>query len=186
MIAFYKESELMNINKSTTLCFSGHRPEKLFDGIGLDSEAVRRVLSVLQLAINEAVAEGYDTFITGMARGIDMWAASLVMEMKRTNPDLKIICAIPFRGQGDSLTGEEKLIYLAIKSVAEEIIYISEEYSSDCMRKRNQFMVDNSSKLIAVVSNYRSGTGQTIRYAKKCGIETRVIDIMENLPMFLA
>ncbi len=37
-------------------------------------------------------------------------------------------------------------------------------------------MVDHSGKLIAVVSDYRSGTGATIRYARKQGIEVREID----------
>ena len=37
-------------------------------------------------------------------------------------------------------------------------------------------MVDRSGTLIAVVSDYRSGTGATIRYAEKQGIEVRTID----------
>ena len=45
------------------------------------------------------------------------------------------------------------------------------------MQKRNRFMIDNSSRLIAAVSSYKSGTGQTIRLAEKAGIEIRVINI---------
>ena len=45
------------------------------------------------------------------------------------------------------------------------------------MQKRNKFMIDNSSRLIAAVSSYRSGTGQTIRLAEKAGIDIDVINI---------
>ena len=38
-------------------------------------------------------------------------------------------------------------------------------------------MIDNSSRLIAAVSSYRSGTGQTIRLAEKAGIDINVINI---------
>jgi hypothetical protein len=38
-------------------------------------------------------------------------------------------------------------------------------------------MVDNSSKLIAMLSDYRSGTGQTVRYAQKSGIIVKLIEI---------
>lgn len=37
-------------------------------------------------------------------------------------------------------------------------------------------MVDNSCRLIAVVSDYKSGTGSTIRYAEKQGVPVRIIN----------
>ena len=45
------------------------------------------------------------------------------------------------------------------------------------MYKRNEFMVNNSSRLIAAVSDYRSGSGQTVRMALKQGLDIRYIDI---------
>lgn len=176
----------MIINKNKTVCFSGHRPEKLFDGATVSSEPVKRLLSIVYVAIDEAIREGYDTFITGMARGVDLWAGSLLLEFKRRYPHIKIVCAIPFRDQLTPLEGEDRISYLAIMSMAEEVVYISENYTRDCMKKRNYFMVDNSSKLIAVVRDWRSGTGQTIRYAQKKGLATRIIDVEANMPMFLA
>ena len=40
-------------------------------------------------------------------------------------------------------------------------------------------MVDNSSLLVAVVDNYRSGTGQTINYARKKGIPVHIINVKD-------
>lgn len=187
MIALLRKVIDINIDKLKTCCFSGHRPEKLFGADkGVGSEEVRRLLSLVALEIHETIKAGYDTFITGMARGIDLWSARLVSEEKARNPKIRLICAIPFRGHGNELLGEEKYDYIMLKGLADEIVYVCEEYSRDCMQKRNKFMVDNSSKLIAVVSDYKSGTGQTIRLAKKAGIDVRIIDLAECAPMLAA
>lgn len=67
---------------------------------------------------------------------------------------------------------------------ADAVVYTSDAYTADAFKKRNYFMVDNSSKLIGVVAEYKSGTGQTIRYAKKKGLECRIIDLLANKGLF--
>ena len=57
------------------------------------------------------------------------------------------------------------------------MVCVSDEYSRDCYKNRNYYMVDRSSKLIAMVNDYKSGTGQTISYAKKNGLLLSVTDI---------
>ncbi|MGI6195572.1 MAG: hypothetical protein ACOYIO_00605 [Eubacteriales bacterium] len=70
----------MNDNKADLkrrrCCFTGHRPEKL--GV---SEA--RAKALLKSAIQQAISDGYVTFISGMARGIDLWAAEIVIEERK-------------------------------------------------------------------------------------------------------
>ena len=60
-------------------CFTGHRPEKL----NITEEEVKRLL---EITIKRAVKEGFHTFITGMARGVDMWAGEIVLNLKNTIP----------------------------------------------------------------------------------------------------
>lgn len=48
---------------------------------------------------------------------------------------------------------------------------IQHEYTDDCMQKRNRYMVDNSSVLVAVYDGGYGGTKQTIDYAVKQGLE---------------
>lgn len=62
-------------------CFTGHRPEKL-------SLSENEVKPLLEKAIDNAIADGYVTFITGMAKGTDIWAAEIVLEKKRQNDTL--------------------------------------------------------------------------------------------------
>lgn len=74
--------------------FTGHRPEKL---IGKESY----VIVELRKSIVKAIDEGYTTFITGCSRGTDLWAADIVIEMRRYDNRLRLICAVPFEGFDD-------------------------------------------------------------------------------------
>ena len=71
--------------------FTGHRPEKL-----QKPESV--VKAELRHEIIGAVHDGFSVFISGMARGVDIWAAELVLDLKKEFRDIKLICAIPYAG----------------------------------------------------------------------------------------
>ena len=60
-------------------CFTGHRPEK----ISATEEAVK---AWLEEKIDQAIADGYTTFISGCAMGVDLWAAHIVQSRKKDNP----------------------------------------------------------------------------------------------------
>ncbi len=167
-----------------TLCFSGHRPEKLPHKGDESSVAIGNLKSLLYKEIYDSITEGYTDFITGLSRGIDIWAANMVIEFKNKMPNLRLICARPYKGFGDERVGYEKWELCHILEKADEIVDISPFYTDSCMKKRNFYMVDRSSKLIAVVRDYYSGTGQTIRYAVKKGLCVKIIDISKNVELF--
>ena len=79
----------MNIDKRLRCCcFTGHRPDKLtYDEC--------EIKSLLSKAIDEATKNGYVTFITGMAQGTDIWAAEVILDKKKQNQNLRLVCAIP-------------------------------------------------------------------------------------------
>ena len=170
----------MDIIREKTACFTGHRPEKLPGGSS-DSPEAKVIKSMLYTEITAAVNDGYDTFITGMQRGIDLWAGEIVLSLAADMP-LGLIAALPYRDIGSSFKGADKGAFGRIISAASETVVISEEYTRACMQQRNRFMVDNSSRLIAVIANEKSGTGQTLRYAVNQGIDVRRIDINTLFP----
>ena len=172
----------MNINeeedilRKRTVCFSGHRPEKLTLNGDSGSMVVRYLKSILYKEILDSIAAGYDRFITGLARGVDLWAGEILMELKAQGENISIIAVKPYKTHGDNFLGKEKFSLGRLLSKADEVICLADEYRKGCLQRRNEYMVDHSGKLIAVVSDYRSGTGATIRYAEKQGIEVRIID----------
>lgn len=160
-----------------TACFSGHRPEKLPKNQKNDKNFLNVLKSILHYRIYSAVQSGYKCFITGLARGIDLWAAESVIEIKKKVPGIRLICAKPFQEHGNAFKGNDLWTLNYILANADDVVCVSDNYSKDCYRVRNCYMVDNSSLLIAVVNDYKSGTGQTISYARKKGIDISIINI---------
>ncbi len=171
----------MEIKQQRTVCFTGHRPEKLPDGGNPSSQYVKIIKSFLYNEIVSAVKDGYDTFVTGMQRGIDLWAGEAVLSLA-ADYDLSLVAVLPYRSIGKSFRSADKWLYGRICGSADEIVIISEEYSPSCMAMRNRFMVDNSSRIIAVMGSEKSGTGQTLRYARKQGLEIRCINLKKLFP----
>lgn len=167
----------MEIIKEKAVSFTGHRPEKIPGYDGKKNLIFSTIMSMLYYQIQKSIEDGFEYFISGAAKGIDLWAANYVLEFRRKYPDIKLICAVPFKKHDESFKSSDLLLLNNTLNAADEVIYTSEEYSKDCYRRRNYFMVDNSSRLIAVVNQYNSGTGQTINYANKKGLDVHIIDI---------
>lgn len=170
---------MFTIPKEKTVCFSGHRPEKLPDNGQRNSVSMQVIRSLIYQEIIKSIDDGYTCFITGLARGIDLIAGELVLNIKRKNPSISLVAVIPYPEQQDTVHGFDKFVYGCILEEANEVIQLSERYYTGCLSKRNQFMINNSSKLIAAVDDYKSGTGQTIRLAQKKGIEVALINVKE-------
>ena len=101
--------------------------------------------------------------------------------------DIKLICAVPYKGQHikDLSSPVDKYIYSLITQDCTQIIYTSDVRSRSCYRVRNQFMVDNSSRIIGVFKDKTtgSGTSQTIKLAEKAGLDMKIIYLDRN-PVF--
>ena len=113
-----------------------------------------------------------------MARGIDMWAAEIVLEERKHNPDIYLICASPYEGFEKKWTIDEQLKYQQILSQADFVKFVCEHYSCSCFQIRNVYMVDRSSRVIAAYNGEPGGTRNTILYAEKKN--TEVINILKK------
>ncbi len=148
-----------------TLCFTGHRPDKL-------SASEAEVRDRLKTAIDRSVSEGYTRFITGMARGVDLWAGEAVLDLKASGrSDLELVAAVPYRNVADRWTSAWRNIYLRIISEADEVHYTSEKYYRFVYISRDQWMVNNSSRVLAFYEGIPGGTEYTINYAVSHGKE---------------
>lgn len=139
-------------------CFTGHRPEKLHQ-----PEAV--IVTELEKEIRNAVAEGFTTFISGMARGTDIWAAEIVIKLKDEGEDIKLIAASPYDGFERNWSLDWQKRYAAVMRKADLIRFICPGYSKTCFQIRNEWMVDHSARVIAVFNGEPGGTKNTIDYA---------------------
>ena len=124
---------------------------------------------MLEDAIEKAINAGYEIFISGMAVGVDVWAAEIVSDKKKDNKDIKLICALPHPNFEKNRSECEKVRYEKILKSADEVKTISEHYFRSCYQKRNCWMVDNSSLVIAAFDGKKGGTKNTIDYARRKG-----------------
>lgn len=144
-------------------CFTGHRPEKL----DLPAEMV---YDKLKKAVEFAIGQGKKTFVCGMARGIDLWAGQVVIEKKKTHPDIKLICATPYVGFESRWTTSWQQLYAFVLSHSDYKLSISKQYDPGCFQRRNEWMVNHSSMVIAAYNGERGGTRNTIQFARDCGV----------------
>ncbi len=146
------------------VCFTGHRPSKL-----RASEA--SVKAALKAEIEVAYADGFRTFITGMAQGVDIWAGELVLELRALHNDVRLICALPFPGFDASWSAEWQKRYRAVLQAADLTCAITDRFSMASYQIRNEWMVDHAARVIAVYNgDPKCGTKNTIVYAEKQGV----------------
>lgn len=147
--------------------FTGHRPKSFpwkYNETAPDCVLLKEVLA---RQIKALADRGVADFFSGMAQGVDLWSSQIVLDLKKKNPALKLHCVLPCKGQESKWPASAQERYRSILAQANEIVYVGQEYSRDCMLNRNRYMVDHASILLAVYNGaYRSGTGMTVRYAQ--------------------
>ena len=81
-----------------TCAFTGHRPKGLGypESDGRCTALKEKLRSLIVKLIEE---EGVTHFISGMAQGVDMYAAEIVLELKEKYPQITLECAIPYEGR---------------------------------------------------------------------------------------
>ena len=144
--------------RTRRVCFTGHRPEKL-------NRSEKSVKIDLETQIRQAVADGLNVFITGMARGVDIWAAQIVLKIRNEGTEIKLMCACPYEGFERSWSQAWQEQYKQVLASADYVKYVSGSYSRACFQIRNEWMVNHASLVIAVFANTPSGTMNTIEYA---------------------
>ncbi len=149
--------------KECSCCFSGHR--------NLTKDELERACRSIAELVPMLVKQGITRFYAGGAVGFDMAAAVAVLNLKHIYPELHLTLALPCRGHTAKWSKYDKELFSRVTERADSVVYVSDEYSRGCMQKRNKFMVDRSTLLIAWLSSERGGTYNTVAYAEKQGIK---------------
>ena len=161
----------MSINDiERTVAFTGHRPDKLF-GYKLSNTGNLKILKRLRAVIVRHIEDNdIHTFISGMALGIDMWSAMIVLSLRDSKyPHIKLVCAVPCIEQYKKWNEDDIETYKIILSQADKVVYVSDEpYTNWCMIVRDKWMVDHAGHILAVWDGYKDGgTWITVEYALK-------------------
>jgi uncharacterized phage-like protein YoqJ len=160
------------MTRENTCCFSGHRPERLpWRDNEADARCVR-LKSELLAAVRDACGGGWRHFICGMARGCDTYFCETVIALMETAPNVTLEAAVPHERQSAGWAARDRARYDKLLLLCDKITVVGGERASrGDMARRNRYMADKSSLLIAVYDGGQSGgTAYTRAYAQKRGL----------------
>lgn len=146
------------MNRTTTVAFTGHRHYR-----GEADDALREQIRTLY-------AEGFRTFLSGMAVGFDLSAAEAVLDLRRELTALRLVAVLPFARQGEWYAAATRDRYQRIITEADAVIPLSERYYKGCYQVRNRYLVDHAALLVAWYDGSDGGTRQTFLGALHRGL----------------
>ena len=167
----------MAYERSQTCCFTGHRPAKLPWG---DDERDPRCLDLKRSILRELeklYRTGYRHFISGMALGCDLYFAEAVLELKEIYPSITLEAALPCSGQADRWAESNRARWQRILAACDLETVVQEHYDRWCMLRRDRYMVDRSSMILAVFDDTPGGTKYTLDYAAKQRLDILLLDL---------
>jgi uncharacterized phage-like protein YoqJ len=165
------------MRKGLTCCFTGHRANKLPWGQNEDDPRCIELKARIANAAEAVYSSGVCHFICGMATGCDMYFCEAVISLRSVRENVTIEAAIPWEGQAEHWSGAQRDRYFRLLSECDYRTVLQTGYTPDCMMKRNRYMVDSSSVLIAAYGGTAGGTMNTMLYAGRKGLEIIEISI---------
>jgi len=167
------------VDKFKCCCFTGHREGKLpWRGMEDDSRCIALKQSIYD-AVEAVYRSGRRHFICGMATGCDAYFCEAVLKLRQTYPEVTLEAAVPFERQSEGWTEAQRRRYERLIAECDYHTVVQKEYSPDCFMRRNRYMVDSSSLLIAAYNGRPGGTMSTLLYAIRNGLEVIQLPIEE-------
>ena len=159
-----------------TCAFTGHRPSKLSYLRNADHPDYCRLSDMLRATCLELYGEGFTRFLSGMALGVDMLAAEVVLKVREEHPEVSLACVLPCRDQANRWQEADRLRYQDILRQADEVVCLQESYSRFAMLARDRYLVKHSECLLAVFNGSPGGTKYTVDCALRAGRRVVRID----------
>lgn len=153
----------------TSVAFTGHRTYR-----GAAADALRRT-------VGELYERGFRTFLSGMAVGFDLAAAEAVLELRERMPGVRLVAAVPFRGQEMRFSPADRERFRCVLAEADSVEVLAPAYHRGCYAVRNDFLVDNARVLVAWYDGSPGGTRYTVRRALGRGLE--VVNLCPAAPV---
>lgn len=151
---------------------TGHRPTRFKWKYNENNNGCKRLKKRMRDQFILLYEKGVRRFYVGGALGVDMWAGEIILRLKEQPEcsDIELVVVLPFPGHDEQWDprSRERLAFLIRHS--KEHLTIGKTACQESYTQRNHYIVDQADWLLAVyddMRNLRSGTMQTVNYAKK-------------------
>ena len=161
--------------RQESCCFTGHRPGKLPWGYDETAPGCLALKRRIADAVEAAYEEGYRHFLCGMALGCDLYFCECVLALRARRAGVTVEAAIPCPTQADAWPAAQRRRYGALVAACDFETMVSQRYAPACMQRRDRYMVDHASLLIAAFDGSPGGTRYTVEYAMRRGLD--IVDL---------
>lgn len=167
------------MDRAVSCAFTGHRPGALPWGADESDPRCVALKARLDELLRQVYQEGCRHFICGMARGADFYFCEGVIRLRGELPGIVLEAAVPFAEQSRRWSGEDRERHRELLAQCDMETLIQQLHSPTCMHRRNRYMVDHASRLIAVYNGQpgASGTLHTIHYAMRQGLRVDILEV---------
>lgn len=144
-----------------TCFFSGHR--SVTESFAFEQRICEEIKNMYD--------KGVRVFLSGGALGFDTICGEQVIYLRRSYMyDIQLKLYLPCWNYNERWSPAMRMRSEQLQREADETIFVTNaDYAPGCMKARNYAMVDDAAYGIVYwdSTRYRSGTGQTVRYAQK-------------------
>ena len=154
-----------------TCAVTGHRPARFKWKYNENNNGCKRLKKRMRDQFIALYEKGVRRFLVGGALGVDQWAGEIILRLKEQPEysDIELVVVLPFPDHDEQwdARSRERLAFLIRHST--EHLTVGKIACRESYIQRNCYMVDHADCLLAVYDgerNLRSGTMQTVNYAK--------------------
>lgn len=167
----------MDLSREKTCCFTGHRPDKLPWGADERDPRCIALKQSMEREIEGLYLMGFRHFISGMARGADLYFAEAVLALKEKYPGISLEGAVPCLSQPDRWPEEERRRWRQVLDACDLETLVQQNYDRWCMHRRDRYMVDRSAVILAAFDGSPGGTMYTLNYAMNHQLDILLLDL---------
>lgn len=119
----------------------------------------------LKKEIETAISEDYNTFITSCTSDIELFAIELVIELRKEANWIKIEVAAPLVNKANTLILNQHENFYILLARADNVFYFDSLEISESILKSYKYMIEKSSRIIAVTDGRPGAIISALRYA---------------------
>ena len=105
----------------------------------------------------DLILQGAEEFYLGGYGEFDHQSAAVLRELKKTNPQIRLILVLPYLNSSMPTEGYDETVYPPLEFVPKRF----------AISRRNEWMVQECDMVIAYVTHGWGGTAKTLEYAQR-------------------
>ena len=112
-----------------------------------------------------------------MALGADFYFCEAALDLRERRSGVTVEAVLPCEEQAARWRERDRSRYFRLVRACDYETMVQRHYDKGCMLRRDRYMVDRSSMLIAVYAGVLGGTMYTLSYAMKQELEIVTLDV---------